>query len=521
MLAREYGVERRAVRGGGRGGRGGRPADPPRTHPRHGARRAGRQARPHPHRARARVRAGSAAPGAGRPGQRAAPAWHVARPGGVRRPSRAAGAAVPPEFRAVPGSGARRGPGRRPRALTRFEVVRDPLWNNIRLDPEALAVVDTPAVQRLRYVRQLGHAFLVYPGATHSRFEHALGAYHLARRVLSQLEDAGDTRLAPADRVGLKLAALLHDIGHYPFSHALEEAGLPHHEVLAERHLVSGELAERLAGLGTPPQQLLALIRGRGRGPRPEPLAGLVAGSLDVDKLDYLSRDAWMCGVPYGVIDVDRLLMSLTVAGGPDGRPTLALHEKGLAALESLLFAKYQMYRNVYWHHAVRSATAMFKRLVRNAIAAGRLSADQVAVATDDGLIHDLMQADTAGLARRLRERRLAKRAVDLPATELPADAPAWAADDPELQQHVEDRLAGEVGLRPGELFLDFPAKPDMLALDLPLIQLAGADATAQLGLPRVAGELHRSARRLRVFVLGSATVSAKAIVELVMLPRE
>src|SRR3989454_1916176 len=85
--------------------------------------------------------------------------------------------------------------------VTRFEVVRDPLWDNIRLDPEALAVVDTPAVQRLRYVRQLGHAFLVYPGATHSRFEHALGAYHLARRALSQLEAAGDVRLDPADRV--------------------------------------------------------------------------------------------------------------------------------------------------------------------------------------------------------------------------------------------------------------------------------------------------------------------------------
>ena len=122
---------------------------------------------------------------------------------------------------------------------SRFEIVRDPLWNNIRLDPEALAVVDTPAVQRLRYIRQLGHAFLVYPGATHSRFEHALGAYHLARRVLSQLEEAGDARLDAADRACLKLAALLHDIGHYPFSHALEEAGLPHHEVLAERQLSS------------------------------------------------------------------------------------------------------------------------------------------------------------------------------------------------------------------------------------------------------------------------------------------
>src|SRR4029077_1845504 len=122
--------------------------------------------------------------------------------------------------------------------------VRDPLWNNIRLDPEALAVVDTPAVQRLRYVRQLGHAFLVYPGATHTRFEHALGAYHLARRALTQLEEAGDTRPDPTDRARLKLAALLHDIGHYPFSHALEEAGLPQHEILAADHL-AGALAQR------------------------------------------------------------------------------------------------------------------------------------------------------------------------------------------------------------------------------------------------------------------------------------
>src|SRR5213079_2097488 len=179
-------------------------------------------------------------------------------------------------------------------------------------------------------------------------------------------------------------------------------------------HLAGSELAERLRDVGVAAAQLLALIQG----PRPEPLAGLVAGSLDVDKLDYLSRDAWMCGVPYGVIDVDRLLMSLTVAGGPDGRPTLALHEKGLAALESLLFAKYQMYRNVYWHHAVRSATAMFKRMVRRALAAGRLATDQVAVATDDGLIYELMHEDASGLARRLRERRLAKRALDLSATE-------------------------------------------------------------------------------------------------------
>ena len=408
--------------------------------------------------------------------------------------------------------------------MTRFEVVRDPLWNNIRLDPEALAVVDTAAVQRLRYVRQLGHAFLVYPGATHSRFEHALGAYHLARRLLAQVEDAGDARVEPADRVRLKLAALLHDIGHYPFSHALEEAGLPHHEVLAGRQLASDGLAQRLAELDAPAEQLLPLIQGTAR----EPLAGLVSGSLDVDKLDYLSRDAWMCGVPYGVIDVDRLLTSLTVASDPAGRRMLALHEKGLAALESLLFAKYQMYRNVYWHHAVRSATAMFKRLVRRAIATAQLEPAAVAVATDDGLIHDLMQRDTTGLARRLRERRLAKRALDLPATELPAATPGWPGEDPDLLEPVEDRLALELHLEPGELFLDFPAKADMLALELPLVKrdgtvthLAGAAATAHLGLPRVAAELYRSARRLRVFVLRDVAVPAHAIVDLVMAPRE
>jgi len=176
----------------------------------------------------------------------------------------------------------------------------------------------------------------------------------------------------------------------------------------------------------------------------------------------------------------------------------------------------------------VRSATSMFKRLVRRAIAGGRVRPDAVAVATDDGLIHELLQQDATGLARRLRERRLAKRALDLPATELPADTPLWPSDDPDLLERVEDRLARDVGLAPGELFLDFPAKAAMLALDLPLVrrdgsvtQLGGAEAAAHLGLPRVATELYRSARRLRVFVIAAAKVPAQPIVELVMLPRE
>lgn len=394
--------------------------------------------------------------------------------------------------------------------MTRFEVVRDPLWNNIRLEPEALAVVDTPAFQRLRYVRQLGHAFLVYPGATHTRFEHALGTYHLARRVLTQLEEIEGRRPDPAEGLAVRIAALLHDVGHYPFSHALEEAGLPHHEDLAARHLTAGPLAAVLQRIAVPAERLLAAIQGTSA----NPLAGIVAGSLDVDKLDYLSRDATMCGVPYGVIDVDRLLTALTLA---DGR--LALHAKGLAALESLLFAKYQMYRNVYWHHAVRSATAMFKRLVRRTIAAGRVSAEAVAVATDDSLTHDLGQHDTTGLAAALRERRLAKRALDIAGTDLPAETATWPSTNPDLLQQVEERLAREAGLGPDDLFLDFPSKPSMLDVTIPVVGRPG-DAAQHLGLPRVAAELHRSAQRLRVFVMRPVNIPAKKIVDLVTTER-
>ncbi len=119
-----------------------------------------------------------------------------------------------------------------------FEVIRDPLWDNIRLDGPAVALLDMAPMQRLRYIRQLGHAFLVYPGATHTRFEHALGAYHLTRRALAALEERGGVGRVPEDqRLAARLAALLHDIGHYPFSHTLEEAGFPHHEKLGVARL--------------------------------------------------------------------------------------------------------------------------------------------------------------------------------------------------------------------------------------------------------------------------------------------
>jgi len=173
------------------------------------------------------------------------------------------------------------------------------------------------------------------------------------------------------------------------------------------------------------------------------------------------------------------------------------------------------MYRNVYWHHAVRSATAMFKRLVREAIARGDLDAAWIAHTTDEALMEALHRLAGTPLAQRLRRRRLYKRALDLPATDLPDGAGGWMSTDPDLMACVEDRLAGELKLERGELLLDFPSKPEMLAVELPVVTKRGGVEPAQLGLQPVAEMLHRSARRLRVFTAEPRTVDAPAVVGL------
>ena len=402
------------------------------------------------------------------------------------------------------------------------EVIRDPLWNNIRVDPRALRLVDTPVFQRLRYVRQLGWAYLVYPGATHARFEHALGAYHLAGITLRRLEEEGALREVADDEPAIVRAALLlHDVGHYPFSHALEEIGAPHHEDVARPLITSGEVAQVLREIAPDaPERILALVRGRSN----SPLQGLVSGSLDLDKIEYLRRDAFMCGVPYGEIDVERLLNALTLAVDPSmGRLAIAVREKGLSALESLLFAKYQMYRNVYWHHAVRSATSMYKRLVEDALAAGVLEVQELATFTDEALLHTLETRMSSPLLHGLRHRQLYKRAFECPAAELPDEMGEWIATDRRRALATEDALARELGLAPGELLLDYPEKTQMLGLDIPFVRrdnvvqrLTATALPGAINLPSMAEQLYRSARWLRVFTIRRVDLARERLLEVV-----
>lgn len=168
----------------------------------------------------------------------------------------------------------------------------------------------------------------------------------------------------------------------------------------------------------------------------------------------------------------------------------------------------------------------MFKRAVRRAVADGVLSPGRIAEATDGGLMTALLAADPTGLGARVQERRLFKRALDLPASDVPDDVQSWLSDDPDLLERVEDALAVEAGLAPGLLLLDFPERTSMLAVDLPLRtrtggveRLTNAGRAGQLGLPRVADALYESARRLRVFTEGRATAKLDGLMGLLVLP--
>lgn len=424
----------------------------------------------------------------------------------------------------------------------RMAVVRDPIWNTIRLDAVALRIIESAPFQRLRYIRQLGHAHLVYPGATHTRFDHALGVYHLVRRAIGLLAEQGDLDAIPmTDRRLAELAALLHDIGHYPYSHALEElepSRIPgEHESLAARFLDDPDIAAALGGLASDGAERVAeLIRGDSA----NPLQGLVSGSLDLDKIEYLVRDARFCGVPYGQVDVDRLLNNLIIVRDPENAVLeMGVHEKGVAALESLLFSKYQMFRNVYWHHAVRAATVLYKRIITDALAGGLIEADELVGQTDDRLLSLLevraerdmtRRGKVAGWIQDLRGRRLPKRACEVVASDLDERGVAdWVVNDSPLRRAVEDRIAGELNLESGGVYLDYPEKRAMFGLNLPVflrsgrvVRLGPRGRAGLIRLPQLADELYQTARVLRLFTHGGRhRVDPAGLVGLAAMPED
>lgn len=283
-------------------------------------------------------------------------------------------------------------------------LVRIPPGLDVPLTPRVRRLIDTPAFRRLAQISQLGLVSLVYPAANHSRQEHSLGVYQVAIEFLGRL--AVDERFAetigPSDAERFLVAALLHDVGHWPFGHPIEDLRLPNvpdHEHLAQRFITQGEVAAALReDWSLDPEDVADLIAGRANDVEARLLSSLLSGPFDVDKVDYLMRDSLHAGVPYGRnFDRGRLIGSLCLNETGDA---LAITDKGKTAAEMMVFARYVMFSEVYWHHAVRAATAMLQRAVY--------------------LLRDAVDfAELQSLTERPMIERLQAAAADRPASEL------------------------------------------------------------------------------------------------------
>ena len=228
-------------------------------------------------------------------------------------------------------------------------------------------------------IKQLGPAFLVYRGAVHTRFNHSLGVFYLAKRMITRL--ISRSILKGVDLSGVKsflCASLLHDLGHYPYAHSLKDLDVENHESLTAKRIMKSDLSGHIKrDIGVDPKLVAAIIDRTMKYPGGDEIKfyrNLLSGVLDPDKLDYLNRDAYFCGIPYGIQDFEFLLNEIY----PHPLNGLAISMKGLTSVESLLFSKYLMYKTVYWHKTVRVATAMVKKAVCMGLCSGIIEKSQL-----------------------------------------------------------------------------------------------------------------------------------------------
>ena len=288
--------------------------------------------------------------------------------------------------------------------------IRDPLHGTIVLSDLEEKILDTWQMQRLRGVRQLAMAYLVYPGANHTRFEHSIGTLALSDKICRELN------LPPEKTAKVRLAALLHDAGHTAFSHEAESVLQKHignHEEIGERLTEKGEIADVLSGNGFSPSEIARLHH--------TPLGEIITSDIGADRMDYLLRDSHYTGVAYGVVDADRIASTLSI-----GKEGIMLQERGLEAAESLLVARFTMFSTVYLHKTVRIASRMLQHSISLAIGDGTLAPQDASQMTDFSMLATLSRSAKGGdAALRLKERRLYKKACSLPLEKMKMHAEA------------------------------------------------------------------------------------------------
>ncbi len=323
-----------------------------------------------------------------------------------------------------------------------MKTIKDAVHDHIEIEPPLIDLIDTPEMQRLRHIRQLGTAYLVYPSANHTRFEHSLGVYHLAKRALDSLGIEG------TQRNEVLAASLLHDIGHSPFSHNIE---VVIEEYTGKRHddvedIIQGEIADFLEENDLSPGKVIELIKGDGK------LGQLVSGVLDVDRMDYLVRDAHHTGVPYGTIDSERLVLELEFIDDE-----LVLGEGNIQTAEALLIARALMHPTVYNHHVARISKALLRKATRKLIENG-VPPSEIRRMDDHEFIVKLRNTDeTRDIGERISKRNLYKRALYEASNNVVENI--YELDESELESEIAERA----GLPNDEVIIDTQPPPEMV----------------------------------------------------------
>ncbi|MBU0762143.1 MAG: HD domain-containing protein [Candidatus Altiarchaeota archaeon] len=320
------------------------------------------------------------------------------------------------------------------------KIIRDPIHGNIRLDDLATELMDTSYVQRLRNIKQNGFCYLVYPSMNSTRFEHSLGVYHLAGVLSSHL------CVSEVDRLHLQAASLLHDIGHAPFSHTFDRVFGSYgfdHEVRTSELILDSEIADILKSSGLNPQDVSDLVHGRGK------LGKILSSEVDVDKMDYLVRDAYYAGVAYGVTDVERLLYSISLVRGD-----IIVSEGGLEAAESLLINRNMMYQTVYRHHTKRIAEAMMSNALEKLLTEENLG--EIVASDDIGFISRMRGVGgyASEMVGRIDARILFKCVFSEPVSNIVEESRAELSKS---TSEIEAKIAGDLNIEAGYLLLDYP----------------------------------------------------------------
>ncbi|MEM3399913.1 MAG: HD domain-containing protein [Candidatus Micrarchaeia archaeon] len=273
-------------------------------------------------------------------------------------------------------------------------VIKDSIHGGIRIAEEEKALIDSSEFQRLRRIRQLAVAYLVYPGANNTRFEHSLGTMHLTGMICEHLGLEKEENF-------LRIAALLHDIGHCAFSHEAERVLDKTHEEIMKVKIKETEIREILVENGYSAEDIIKLCMGRGFG-------SIISFGLGPDRMDYLLRDSHYTGVAYGIIDAERIIETM---GFDDDLPYVDI--AGLEAAESMLIARFMMFSTVYYHHTVRIASSMLRKGIGMALREGVIDENKLMGSGDEEIMHEMRMAGFE-IVERLLNRDLYKRAYEI-----------------------------------------------------------------------------------------------------------